>query len=264
MKKHHIRPILLIIILLAWLLIPHYITGTAGYAALAALSILAILCFYKTRSWQSQRTVSDRSAKHLRNLCLALSIVVIHIYIPIILVALPLGYKANKVMSIIAIGIFMLNWCTYTLFSRKETDNLMNASIYLADGPLCLCFIFLILESWKGLSPFPWVIVIIGCLAICLSAFITSQVPMKKIVYDAGWVGCILIAIIVTVFLNTQFCGEQHTVKTYYADRSTRIGTSCILANGYQFNYSGCPTPVGCTGRINQYDGWFHISFLAE
>ena len=264
MEKQLLKWMLLTMLILAWLLIPRYITGAAGYFALAALSILAILCFYKTRSWQSQRVVSDRSAKHLRNLCLALSIVVIHIYIPIILVALSLGYKANKVMSTIAVGVFILNWYTYPLLSRKKTDNLMNASIYLADGPLCLCFIFLILEDWKGMQPVPWVIAIIGCLAICLGAFMTSQVPRKKIVYDAGWVGCILIAIIATVFLNTQFCGEQHTVKTYYADRSTRIGTSCILSDGYQFNYSGCPTPVGCTGRIKQYDGWFHIRFLSE
>ena len=87
---------------------------------------------------------------------------------------------------------------------------------------------------------------------------------MQRIVYDAGWVECILTAIIVTVLLNAQFCSKQYTVKTYYADRRSSIGMTCVLEDGHEFNYSGCPTPVGCTGRIKQYDGWFHIQFLSE
>lgn len=264
MKKRFPRHVLLIALILAWLLIPHYITGIPGYVALAVISGLSVMCFYTTRGWRNPQSVSDKKAKRLRNLCLALSVCVTHLYIPIILISSAKGYHANKVMSIVAIGVFILNWYTYTLFSGKATDNLMNASICFAGGTLGLCYIFLVLENWKGLRPLPWAIALIGCLAVCLISFISSQVPRNKIVYDAGWLGCILIAIVVTVLLNAQFCSERYTVKTYYAYRSSKIGMSCILPDGYEFNYSGCPTPLGGTGKIHQYDGWFHIRFLSE
>lgn len=265
MKKHHIRPILLIIILLAWLLIPHYITGTAGYAALAALSILTILCFYKTRSWQSQRTVSAQAAIHLELLCLAASICLLIVYLPIILISVASGHDASKALSLIAVGIFAADWYVYTLISKTSTTLLkIETSIYISVACLCLCLIFLFLGQGKGLRPLLWLFAVAGCLAVCLMSYITYHVPKRETVYEVGWGGCIALAAVLTILLNLQFATEQKTTKTYLVQEEGRSGAVCILDDGHKFTYSGCPTPVGCTGRINQYDGWFHISFLAE
>lgn len=265
MKKHHIRPILLIIILLAWLLIPHYITGTAGYAALAALSILTILCFYKTRSWQSQQTVSDKTAKQLSNICLGMTMGLLFISTVIIIISASMRSGPIKVLSLLSSGVFVLEWCIYTVVCRTSKNVLrVEVSLSLAVLDMGACFLFLILEQGKGLRPFLRLIAIIACLAICLMAYITYQVPMKNIVFEVGWGGCIVMAALLTIVLNVQFCSNTYTVETYYVEGNSRSGMTCTLSDNYTFNYHSCPTPVGCTGRINQYDGWFHISFLAE
>ena len=265
MKPNYVRPIALIVVLLAWLLIPHYLTGIPGYAALGALSVLAVVFFYKTRMWQSDRTVSAKTAKRLSNICLGLTMCLIPISYLTILASALAGFDVSKVFSVLLSGVFALEWYIYTVVCRT-TENVrrIEVSLSLTNIAMGICMVFLILGQGKGLRPLLRLVTIIACFAVCIIPYITYQVPMKDFVFEVGWFGCVIAAAIITIVLNMQLCSKQHTVETYYVDSGGRSGMTCILSDEYTFNYYRCPTPVGETGSIYQYDGWFHIKFLSE
>ena len=265
MKKKYVRPIALVAVILAWLLIPHYLTGIPGYAALGALSVLSVVFFYKTRMWQSERTVSAKTAKRLSNMCLGLAICLMNISCLTIFVSALMGYDVSKVFSVPLSSVFVLEWYIYTVVCRTNKNVFrIEVSLYSIFLPMGICLVFQISGQEKGLRPLLWFLAVAACLAVCIMAYITYQAPKREAVFEVGWPSCAVMAVLLTIVLNVQFCSKQYTVETYRAERSGRYGMTCILSDGYTFSYSSCPTPVGCTGRIKQYDGWFHIQFLSE
>ena len=265
MKRKYVRPIVLVAVILAWLLIPHYLTGIPGYVALGVLSVFSVVFFYKTRMWQSDRTVSARTAKRLSNICLGLTMCLIPISYLTILVSTLAGFDVSKVVSVLLSSVFVLEWYIYTVVCRS-TENVrrIEVSLSVTSITIGICMVFLILGQGKGLRPFLRLVAIIACFAVCLIPYITYQVPMKNFVFEVGWFGCVIAAAIITIVLNMQLCSNQYTVETYYVDSGGRTGMTCILSDDYAFNYYRCPTPIGETGSIYQYEGWFHIKFLSE
>lgn len=263
MKKQYLQHGVLMLAVVSWFFIPHFLTGWPGVGVMAAVSIFCMVFYSKTRSWWPKKTLPDKLANKRATICLAISIAVLFFYCPILLIGVSVGKDPSVILSLVSICLSVMNWHTYTRVGTTKP------SITKAEGALGASFalntlscLFIFLRLYGTYDPFLWLVAVVGCLSVCLLAYITYQVPLRNSIVEIGWPNFVTIAVILTLLINLHFGTSTGKIMNYVALDDGKYGMSCELDNGDTFIYARCPTPVGCTGRIKLHEGWFHIQYV--
>lgn len=263
MKKQYLQHGVMMLAVVSWFFIPHFFTGWPGVGVMAAVSIFCMVFYSKTRSWWPKKTLPDKLANKRANICLAISCIATLLYFFILLVSAALRKSFFAIVPWISVFLFIMDWITHIRVYENKTASIKVAvSLFLAAVTALSSFYVLYLGIYRLFQPFlPWISVI-GCLSICLMAYITYQIPLRNSTFEFGWLYCACIAMFLTLLLNFHLGMDKGKIVNYVVVDRERGGMTCEMDTGDTFVYAGCPTPVGCTGRIKLHEGWFHIQYV--
>ena len=161
-------------------------------------------------------------------------------------------------------SIFVL--CCRIIVSENEEEKLFHGEFLLTVQ--CITSLMLVLVFVKvqhpcvSIRPIIRVVCICSSLAVCLISCYVNLVKLTSREFECVFVLCMVCAVLLTLYLNVFLDSSSGSVCTYIAFDEYKNATRCTLKNGYDFSYRGCPTPIGCSGRIRQFDGWFNLSYL--
>ncbi len=250
-------------VIFAWVLIPHYLPQGVAVALL-----IAICCLYwYINSKHTSSSCINLSVGHLSNVyygCVVAAVLSATI-IPVIV--LLWGY-VNQAVTIIVCLISIVQPILYFLFltvaSKNTSFNKKHIWLptYIHVIPEAVSLSVLCDRFQMGCRPFLWVCFLFVILALMLIGFFSYRLELDDEKSQWIWIHCIAVAFLLTLVLNLQLDTSTGDLKQYTATSIYKRRIVCELEDGHSFSFFGCPTGIGDSGDIFEYDGWFHINYL--
>lgn len=256
--------IVLFCVFFAWIFIPHYLPKSV---AMIVLFVVCILCWYlssKHRCYLQKNKFANKDVGVVVYVYLITSLISA-VILPLILLLLG---KRSQTVTIAACFIAILQPTTYIAF-LMVTDH----EEYLKKRRVWLPLYFHIIPEvasihvlcryyQMGFRPVLWALFLISSLTLSLIGLFSYQIKLDNSKIKLLGLHCAAVAVLLTFTLNLQLDGATGRPVTYTASHVYKRKMVCELEDGHSFSYAGCPTPVGDSGTILVYDGWFNISYV--